>query len=232
MHMRVLLQRLMDHDKAHRQQFQTELEGFAVRHGLSDWESWYSSYDEETYQTVVDTARADDVVIDLGAGDLRLALRLSARVRRVYAIEVNPLLVAHSLGELGWDLPRNLHVLCANALDVTIPCDVTLGVLLMRHCQHFGTYGDRLVKAGCQRLATNARWKSGVEVIELTHTPSAFEKVREGWYACRCGCVGYVGQGSRADQPPYEVRDCPACRHVSTQPHWGTMPGVQASLSK
>jgi SAM-dependent methyltransferase len=190
------------------------LEGFlsfADLHGLSDWEGWFSPYDEDIYRTVLNHLSPTDVVLDIGAGDLRLALRMAERVQRVYAIEVNPLVLGPALEMIGLDLPRNLHVTCANALDVTLPPDVTTTVLLMRHCQHFGAYFDRLEAAGCQRLLTNARWGSGVEVVDLTASRVPFDLVREGWYACRCGAVGYVGTGTRPEAQPAEVMTCPDC---------------------
>ena len=73
-------------------------------------------------------------------------------------------------------------------------------------------YFDHLQSAGCRRLLTNARWRSGVEMVDLTAPRLPFEQVREGWYACRCGAVGYVGQGERSDAPAVEVSDCPACQ--------------------
>jgi SAM-dependent methyltransferase len=206
-----------------RPQFREGFDTFAARHELTDWEGWFSPYDEETYDLVLQNIGEDDVVIEIGAGDLRLALRLAERARRVYAVEVNPLLISAALQAIGLDLPRNLLVICANALDITFPADITVAVLLMRHCQHFGRYGDKLRATGCQRLLTNARWKSGVESMDLTRPGIPFEELREGWYACRCGAVGYVGpstalrtgQGAQSDAPPVEVIDCPACRVVS-----------------
>jgi len=172
----------------------------------------------------------NDVVIEIGAGDLRLALRMAERARRVYAVEVNPLLVGAALQVIGLALPRNLLVVCANALDAPFPTDIAVAVLLMRHCQHFGRYVDKLRAAGCQRLLTNARWKSGVESIDLTRPGVPFGEVSEGWYACCCGAVGYVGpstefilsgveglrtgRGEQSDTSPVEVIDCPACRPV------------------
>jgi len=197
-----------------RAQFQEGFEAFAARHELPDWEGWFSPYDEETYDLVLQNIGPDDVVIEIGAGDLRLALRLAERARRVYAVEVNPLLVGAALQAIGLALPRNLLVICANALDTAFPDDVTAAVLLMRHCQHFGRYVDKLRATGCQRLLTNARWKSGLESMDLTRPGVPFGELSEGWYACRCGAVGYAGQGKRSDAPPVEVMDCPACRPV------------------
>ncbi len=192
-------------------QFRPGFATFARRHGLSDWEGWFSSYDDETYDVVLNHLTPQDVVLDIGAGDLRLALRMARCARVVYAVEVNPLVVAQALTTIGLDLPRNLRVICANALDFPIPDETTLAVLLMRHCQHFDAYFDRLRAAGCRCLVTNARWKSGVEAIDLMAHRVPFDDLREGWYACRCGAVGYVGDGSRPEAIPIEVAACPAC---------------------
>ncbi|GFP25342.1 hypothetical protein HKBW3S25_00814, partial [Candidatus Hakubella thermalkaliphila] len=72
------------------------------------------------------------------------------------------------------------------------PTDVSVAVLLMRHCQHLREYIAKLKEVGCRRLITNARWKSQVEVISLTESWRAFSQVRGGWYACLCGQVGFV----------------------------------------
>jgi SAM-dependent methyltransferase len=220
-----ILRRLEEHTEARRCQFGEgsapfgersapfgeRLAPFARLHNLADWEGWFSPYDDETYNAVLDHVAADDVVLEIGAGDLRLALRMAERAQRVYAVEVNPLVVGPALEMIGLRLPRNLHVTCANALDVPVPAGVSAAVLLMRHCQHFGQYFERLRTAGCRWLLTNARWKSGMEVIDLTAPRLPFEQVHEGWYACRCGAVGYVGSGERGDAPPVEVGGCPAC---------------------
>jgi SAM-dependent methyltransferase len=195
-----------------RVQFREGFAAFAARHDLSDWEGWFSPYDDETYSLVLQDVGERDVVLDFGAGDLRLALQMAEQARRVYAVEVNPVVLGAALSEIGLDLPRNLHVVCANALDIAIPADVTVAVLLMRHCQHFGEYFARLQAAGCRRLITNTRWKSGVEVIDLTCPRVPFEEMREGWYACRCGAVGYLGRGERSQSLPVEVSDCPGCQ--------------------
>jgi SAM-dependent methyltransferase len=221
--MRELLHRLEADTEARRCQFREGFAAFTRLHNLTDWEGWFSPYDEGTYGMVLNHIAPDDVVLEIGAGDLRLALRIAERARRVYAVEVNPLVVGPALEIVGLRLPRNLQVVCANALDVPIPPGITVAVLLMRHCQHFGQYFDRLQAAGCRRLLTNARWKSGVEVVDLTAPRLPFEQDHEGWYACRCGAVGYVGTPSRklgafgkaeVEAPPIEVATCPACEPV------------------
>lgn len=207
-----VIRRLAAHSEEKRVQSREGFAAFAARHDLCDWEGWFHPYDDETYGLVLLHIQEHDTVLDIGAGDLRLALQMAGRARRVYAVEVNPPLVGAALGEIGLDLPRNLHVICANALDVGIRPDVTVAVLLMRHCHHFARYFDKLQAAGVQRLITNVRWKSGVEVINLTHPRVPFAQVQEGWWACRCGAVGYVGQGDRSEAPAVEVSDCPFCR--------------------
>ena len=207
-----VIRRLAACTEVNRVQFREDFAAFAARHGLSDWEGWFSPYDDETYSLVLQNIEPYDVVLDWGAGDLRLALRMAERARQVFAVEINPVALGAALGIIGFDMPRNLQVICANALEVAVPPGVTVAVLLMRHCQHFGEYFDRLQAAGCQRLITNVRWKSGVEVIDLTCPRQPFEQVREGWYACRCGAVGYVGQGECSQSMPLEVSDCPACQ--------------------
>lgn len=205
------IRRLERRTEAQRHQFSEGSGAFTHRHRLTDWEGRFSPYDHRTYDAVLDHVKPDDVVLDIGAGDLRLALRLADRAQKVYAVEVNPLVVGRALGIIGLDMPRNLHVICANALDLPIPRAVTIAVLLMRHCDHFQTYAHRLSAAGCQRLLTNARWRTSVEMIDLTVPGLAFNDVKEGWYACRCGATGYVGVGARPEATPVDVRECPAC---------------------
>jgi hypothetical protein len=64
-------------------------------------------------------------------------------------------------------------------------------VLLMRHCQHFPLYFEKLVSAGCRRLITNARWRSGVEAIDLAAPRIRYCDLKMGWYACSCGATGF-----------------------------------------
>lgn len=204
--------RRLDRDTERKRiQFRKGFKAFAARHELTDWEGWYSPYDEETYLQVLQKVAREDIVLDIGAGDLRLALRIAEQAQRVYAVEVNPLIVGAALRTIGFHLPANLQVVCANALYFPIPAGITVGVLLMRHCQHFEQYFDRLCAAGCRRLLTNARWKDGVEEIDLAMPRLPFEQVCDRWYACRCGATGYVGSGADAEAPPVEVALCPAC---------------------
>lgn len=206
------------------------LHPFLLRHDLDEWEGQFSPYDEELYRAVLEHVAPTDVVMEIGAGDLRLALWLAQQVWQVYAVEVNPLLVAQVLGRIGLSLPRNLAVICANALDFPFPLGVTVGVLLMRHCRHFGHYFDRLQAGGCRWLLTNARWKYDLEVIDLTAPRVPFAELLEGWYACRCGAVGYVGEGNCPDANPVEVTDCPSCKPEMGRDNLCSRPGQAQSL--
>lgn len=68
------------------------------------------------------------VVLDIGAGDLRLSLQIAMRAKMVYAVEVNPKVLGPALEKIGWDQPRNLVAICANALDIPFPKDITIDV--------------------------------------------------------------------------------------------------------
>jgi len=150
-----------------RPQFLPDFTDFAARHDLTDWEGWWSPYTEDDYRYVLDRVGPDDVVLDIGAGDLRLAVRLAEKVRRVYAVEVNPVVLGPALAAIGHAMPRNLVVICANVLDIAFPQDITAAVLLMRHCQHFDELVARLLTTGCQRLFTNVVSRLAVEDIDL-----------------------------------------------------------------
>jgi len=190
----------------------------------SDWEAAWAPYDEATYAAALAAVGPDDVIIDIGAGDLRLARRLAAVVRHVYAVERRADILKLALGggleirewRLGIDNLHspisNLTVICADARIWPFPTDVTAGVLLMRHCRHFGPYVAKLRAAGARKLITNARWGMGVEVMDL-RPGLAWEVARRtpGWYACVCGAVGFI-EGP-ADQVPDwdEVRPVETC---------------------
>jgi hypothetical protein len=178
-----------------------------------DWESLWAPYDEATYAQVLAAVRPDDTVLEIGAGDLRLARRLAALARRVVAWEVQP----DVLFSATHNLPPNLVVSCVDARQEKTPPLVTTAVLLMRHCQHFLLYVNKLHMAGCQRLITNARWGMNVEVINLQVPRMLFNTAPMGWYACWCGTTGFKGGPPERLTPEletavHEVIDCPECR--------------------
>jgi SAM-dependent methyltransferase len=184
----------------------------------ADWESAWAPYDEPTYRAALAFIQARDVVLDIGAGDLRFARRAAAQARAVVAIEQCAELLTgeRETGERkARRYPHNLTVICGDALSIRFPSDITVGVLLMRHCRHFGDYVRKLQAAGCTRLITNARWGFGVEQVTLGPHPR-YTAAAPGWYACQCGAVGFK------PCPPNtlttsvlarttEVSGCPSC---------------------
>lgn len=188
---------------------------------VPNWESLWARYDDLTYQIVLSFLWNEDIVLDIGAGDLYLTRQMAQQTRRVYAIERQPGLLTND----NRNIPANMQVICADARFVTFPKGVTVAVLLMRHCAHFSLYLEKLKAIGCRRLITNARWGMGVEQMDLLTPPQPFATLSEGWYACLCGETGYV-PGS-ADQLTLETADgitevtnCPACSPVTTQQDW------------
>lgn len=176
------------------------------------WEAAFAPYDETTYRSALAHLRADDVVVDIGAGDLRFARRAAARCRQVYAIERRPDLLRRGLQ--GEHSP-SLTVICADARALPFPPGVTVGVLLMRHCRHYREYAAKLAAAGARRLITNARWGLDVECVDLVQPRAAYAAVL-GWYACACGAVGFApGKADHWDGDPLapasEVAACPQC---------------------
>ena len=175
----------------------------------SQWEAAWAAYDETTYQVALGFIRPDDVVLDIGAGDLRFACRAAARARAVVAIEQRPTLLLNAARL------DNLTVICGDALRVPFPEGITAGVLLMRHCRHFAEYTAKLRAIGCTRLITNARWRMGVEEVSLVPQPP-FTTARLGWYACLCGAVGFKPGPADEVTPAMleittQVEICPAC---------------------
>lgn len=181
-----------------------------------DWERMWAPYDEETYQEVLAHIGPDDVVLDIGAGDLRLARRMAAQCRKVYAIEIQEALLNRSIEEKKSRSSDNLVVILGDALELPFPTGITVGVLLMRHCTHFQTYAEKLRGTGAERLITNARWRMGVEVVNLAAERIPFERLELGWYTCWCGEVGFKPGPTDRLFPEiitvtHEVNNCPQC---------------------
>ncbi len=85
------------------------------------------------YDKILDQLTEDDVVVDMGAGDLRLSLLMAEKVQKVYAVEINHEIISYALDEIGYDLPINLDVIVANMMEYEIPSDVTTIVLLVKN---------------------------------------------------------------------------------------------------
>lgn len=180
---------------------------------LDSWEAMWAPYDEPTYAAVLQQIKADDIVLEIGAGDLRLARRIAEKAQKVYAIERN----ASLLAALDQALPANCHVSRADARWDPFPQDTTAAVLLMRHCSNLSRYMTKLTQTRCERLVTNARWGLSVETIDLAAKRLSFHALRLGWYACMCGSTGFLpGKAEHITeqvlQTIWEVEDCPACR--------------------
>jgi len=183
----------------------------------SAWESMHAPYDQPTYQAVLDQLRWSDVVLDIGAGDLRLTRQMAGIVRKVYAIEIN----AGVMGQPD-QLPANLIPIRADARTLDLPFDITAGVLMMRHCTCFRLYAKKLRTAGATRLITNARWRMDVEAVDLEAQRKSFTGSGMGWYACLCGGTGFkegpVEDWSlEKDRVISELSSCPKCMQESTE---------------
>ena len=184
---------------------------------LSDtaWEALYAPYDQPTYQVVLDQLKSNDIVLDIGAGDMRLSRQMATIAGKVYAVEINGLVLGQACAARS-PLPSNLIPICADARLLDFPADITVGVLMMRHCTCFRLYAAKLQKAGATRLITNARWHMDVEVVSLLVQRISFAEVGMGWYACLCGGTGFkegpVEHWSvEMDRITNEVSSCPHC---------------------
>jgi SAM-dependent methyltransferase len=183
----------------------------------ADWEAMYAPYDEATYQAVLELLKPEDVVLDIGAGDLRFSRQMARSANKVYAVEINDTVLqrGHASQDL---LPENLIPIHADARAFDFPSDVTAGVLLMRHCTHFRLYSKKLRRAGAGRLITNARWHMSVEDVDL-QAKRCVRRYALGWYACLCGATGFksgpADQWSiEMDKQIHQVADCPQCKQT------------------
>ena len=193
---------------------------------MIEWEMTWSPYDEPTYASVLSALHPTDVVLDIGAGDLRLARRMAAVVRQVVAWETQPDVLEQGAA---LPLPDNLAPVLTDARQEPIPSGVNVAVLLMRHCTNFRLYVEKLAAAGCRWLLTNARWGLDVERVDLWVERVPFTAVSLGWFACRCGHTGFVPGPPEMLTPEiegfiHEVYDCPACR--CRQPATNDMPPI------
>jgi hypothetical protein len=182
------------------------------------WERLWAPYDDNTYAHVLELIPAGATVLDIGAGDLRLAKRIASLARLVYAIENQAALLDDV------SVPENVRLIYGDARATPFPGGIDVAVLLMRHCTWIGLCLEKLAAAGCPRLITNARWRMGVELIDLTLEPSAYNELTIGWYACRCGATGFrPGQPEQLTilvaESVTEVNRCPQCQRRGRQHH-------------
>lgn len=177
-----------------------------------EWEAVWAPYDENTYQAALNYIRPTDCILEIGAGDLRLAKRMARVARLVFAIEINPDVLARAVQPL----PNNLTAILGDALTLEFPTGITCGVLMMRHCLHFRQYAQKLKDCGATRMISNARWRFEPEEIDLTCKRSSYERLEMGWYACWCGATGFKEGPVEKLRPEMldavsELSDCPKC---------------------
>jgi hypothetical protein len=149
---------------------------------------------------------------------LRLSRQIAERAKWIYALDINRPLFERSSNAL----PANMQTIVGDARETPFPENITVAVLLMRHCTHFSLYFDKLQAGDCQRLITNARWGMNVETIDLLASRCSYRTLEIGWYACRCGNCGFKSGPSHAlteaiaDQV-WELGSCPVCNNKSQQ---------------
>lgn len=190
----------------------------AIQDELDVWEASWAAYDEATYREVLAYLRDEDIVYEIGAGDLRLARRIAAIARIVHAVEIQESLLSQAACS-GEALPANLTIDCGDARVMPVPPGTTAGVLLMRHCTHFQLYAQKLKEAGARVLITNARWRLGVEQVLLQEKRLPYENLEMGWYACWCGAVGFKPGPvekltSELEATLHEAGNCPQCSNA------------------
>jgi hypothetical protein len=199
------------------------IQDYSDRETEKAWERRWAPHDEATYQVILNAIQPDDIVLEIGAGDLRLARRLAALAKEVYAIELQLPLLTPPRPCSSSIIPPNLQVVWGDARTLPFPEGITTGVLLMRHCTHFRLYWEKLTESGASQLFTNARWRMGVERIDLVGSRAPYESVKIGWYGCRCGSVGFVHGNPECLTPGalnnvHEVLSCPRCGATGDQP--------------
>jgi hypothetical protein len=185
--------------------------------GTVDWAGMWAPYDEGTYQAALDYLEPGSFVLDIGAGDLRLAARAVEKGCRVIALERQLAVIRRAPPDV-LNLEQ-LHIVAADARDHPFPPGLDVALLLMRYCEDFACYVRKLRACGCPKLITNARWRMGVECIPL-QPGEAFRADRVGWYACvRCGRTAFItGQVDRlapgVDLEYVNVEGCPHCLSI------------------
>lgn len=133
-----------------------ECSSFQVLHGMKGFEVWFLP-EVTNYDDCLSKLNPDDVVFDVGAGDLRFDLIMAEKVRKVYAVEINPKILAGALRIIGYDMPENLTVICGNAFTMELPGDVTAVTCLMIHRKH--EFPDSWKK--CRMISTDSVMKTG-----------------------------------------------------------------------
>jgi len=108
---------------------------FQALRAMKGMEIWFMP-EATNYDDCLSKLNGYDVVFDVGAGDLRFDLMMAEKVRKVYAVEINPKVLASALRIIGYDIPTNLYAICGDAFDMELPQDVTVVTCLMIHRKH------------------------------------------------------------------------------------------------
>ena len=108
---------------------------FQTRHDMRGGEIFFVP-DRRYYSRIFAKVKPGEVVLDAGAGDLRFALALATKVKKVYAVEINPKVLGAALTVIGYDLPSNVIPICADAFEWPVPADVTIVTCIMIHRTH------------------------------------------------------------------------------------------------
>ncbi|HVP22095.1 MAG TPA: rRNA adenine N-6-methyltransferase family protein, partial [Anaerolineaceae bacterium] len=85
------------------------------------WELMWAPYDQPTYELVLRTIRAEDEVLEIGAGDLRLAVQIARIAKWVVAIEIHPEIIERGLSNAPQGIPGNLTILPGDARLLPFP---------------------------------------------------------------------------------------------------------------
>ena len=80
----------------------------------------------ENYEPILAKLSTEDIICDMGAGDLRFALLAARKVKKVYAVEFNPVTIGDALSIIGYDKPRHLIAICCDWRRFPIPDEVTV----------------------------------------------------------------------------------------------------------
>lgn len=122
-----------------------EFASFAKAHSFGDRQGWFFP---ETwfYGDALKRIHRDEVVFEACAGNLALAVAMSAKARRVDAVEINPHVLAMGTDHLAGRMPQNLSAVCGDAYDVPVPSDTTLIVCLAQHFPGMDMRHGRIVE--------------------------------------------------------------------------------------
>ena len=84
----------------------------------AEWEAMFAPYDDQTYSDALAFLKPNDIVLDIGAGDLRFANQAAARVEYIFAIEQRAELLQNRVAP-------NIEVIHADARRVEFPKNIS-----------------------------------------------------------------------------------------------------------